>query len=122
MSMKQQLREQQKKNHEKFRQQLVQDVAKQLQIWEKRTKSMFSKQARLLSISQDKIEDATQEVEQVTNQLQTIRRKTLREVESFKTGRSWKFFAACFGASLVGALVAVIICGLYWPTIRSILG
>lgn len=120
--MKQRLREQKKKNHEEFRQQMVRDVANQLEQWEKNMEARLRKQAQMFTNACKYIEKATGEVQEVSKDLDRIRRNTLSEVKSMKKGRSLKFYGVCFGAALAGALVAVIICGLYWPTIRSILG
>lgn len=121
-SMKQRLREQKKKNHETFRQQMVRDVAEQLEEWSNRRDRVIREQSRQLRKTLEEIEQATQEAKKVATELDRIRSSTLAEMKRFKRGRSWKFYGACFGSSLAGSLTAIIICGNYWPTIQSILG
>ncbi|HLR32249.1 MAG TPA: hypothetical protein VK074_07155 [Fodinibius sp.] len=121
-SMKQRLREQKKKNHEAFRQQLVRDVAEQLEEWSAQRDRVIQEQSRQLKRTLEEIEQATQEAKRVATELDQIRYNTMSEIKRFKRGRSWKFYGACFGASLAGSLTAIIICGNYWPTIQHILG
>jgi len=120
--MKQRLREQKKKDHEEFRQQMVQDVKRQLDDWQKKTDKLMSKNYRALSDALDEMSNFRFHVISLSDNLSSIEYKTLLEIKRFKRGRSWKFFAACYLAALIGGLTAVVLCGLYWPTIRSILG
>lgn len=120
--MKQRLREQKKQNHEAFRQQMVRDVAEQLEEWSTQRDRVIRDQSRQLQQTLEEIDRATEEAKKVAKELSQIRSRTMAEIKRFNHGRSWKFYRACFGASLAGSLTAIIICGTYWPTIRSILG
>ena len=121
-NMKQKLREQKKKNHEEFRKEMVQDLNRQLEEWQKKTDKLISKNNRALSDALNEMANFKFHVISLSDNLSSIEYKTLYEMKRFKRGRSWKFFAACYLASLIGGLTAVVLCGLYWPTIRSILG
>ena len=121
-NIKQRLREQKKKNHEEFRQQMVQDVSDLLQEWAQRQETRRNKQSQVLYNVLKKINKSNEEVDKVARNLSSINHKTLLEIKRYKRGRSWKFYGACYLASLIGGLTAVVLCGLYWPTIRSILG
>lgn len=120
--MKQQLREQEKKNHEEFRQQLIDDVAGLIRQWQEHLDQRMDANVKNHQKAAENVRQARQKVDRVSRELETIRTNTIKEVKAMKRGRSWKFYGACIGASLLGALVAVILCGMYWPTIQSILG
>ncbi|NGP87569.1 hypothetical protein G3569_04320 [Aliifodinibius halophilus] len=120
--MKQRLREQKKKNHEEFRQQMVRDVSKLLQEWAKRQNSLRKEQSVELSSVLKKIHQSNEEVDEVAQNLRSIKRKTLLEINRYKRGRSWKFYGACLVASLIGGFTAVLICATYWNYIRYYLG
>src|SRR5699024_5070538 len=121
-NMKQRLREQKKQNHEAFRQQMVRDVAEQLEQWKTTTNSIMAKNHGVIEDAVRQMKTYERKVDEVGKNLGSIERKTLQEITRFKRGRSLKFYGACFLASLAGSLTAIIICGNYWPTIRRILG
>ena len=119
--MKQRLREQKEKNHEEFRKQMVRDVMEQLDKWKTRTNLIMSKNHKVIENAVEEMRTYERSVGEVGSKLSSIEYKTLTEIKRFKRGRSWKFYGACYLASLLGSLTAIVLCGMYWPTIQWLL-
>lgn len=121
-NMKQRLRDQQETNHEELRQQMVRDLTEQLDEWREATNCIMAKNHGVIKDAVKQMQTYKRRVREVGSNLSSIEYKTLTEIKRFKRGRSWKFYGACFLASLLGGITAVLICARYWATIRSFIG
>lgn len=121
-SVKEKLEEKQKREHRKYRDELLEDFNCLFENWKRHAEKSRRQWAREQKAAASKMEEIRKETKNIADNLKTIQRDTAREIQKLKRGRSLKFYGACFGASLLGSLIAVIICGLYWPTIRSLFG
>lgn len=120
--MKQRLREQKEKNHEEFRQQMVQDVMEQLNEWREATNCIMAKNHGVIKDAIRQMKTYEQRVKKVGKNLGSIEYKTLKEIKRYKRGRGWKFYGACLLSGIIGGLTAVLLCARYWTTIRSFIG
>lgn len=105
--MKERLRDQKKKNHEEFRQELVQDVGTKMEKWENSILTKLRDQTQLMLDSGKYIKSVEGRVSEVSKDLEAIRKKTIAEVQAMKEGRGWRFIATCFISALLGGFTAL---------------
>ena len=100
-SIKSKLREQTKKNHQEFRQQLVDDVAAVLQKWKQHSTTLHDTQLKQVSKLHHDIEKLLEEVKISKAATSQIRDNTVRELRNLKRSHSW-------GYVIITVLVAII--------------
>ncbi|NGP90178.1 hypothetical protein [Fodinibius halophilus] len=121
-NMKQRLRDQEKEKQQKHRNETVQEVVDKLDKWNSKMEQLLKEQSRYVHTSKDAIKESNQLCRLIRRDVTSFSVNSRKKVESYRKFLSWKFYAACYFASLLGGLTAVTLCGLYWPTIRRILG
>ena len=119
-NIKQQLKENQEKNHEEFRQQLVQDVYQVFKKWNSHLEGQMEKREKALKDLDQELSQTRDEIKQAHKTLRTIKGETIKEVQALKRGRTWKFYLNCFLFGLIGSLTGTTLWAIYWETIVSI--
>ncbi len=121
-NMKQRLRDQKKEKEVQNRDQIIQDVREELNTWSSKTEQLLKDQRRSLHKMKEAVDVSARLIKTTNQNTVAIRFGVKRKIKRYKKFLSWKFYAACYLAGLLGGLTAVTLCGLYWPTIRRILG
>jgi len=107
-SIKSKLREQTKKNHQEFRQQLVDDVAAVLEKWKDHSNNLHTIQKRQFSDLNHDIEKLMEEVKISKAATSQIRDNTVRELRNLKRSHSWGYVIITVFVAIISTITTLL--------------